>query len=49
MAVSRQTGETRVVFTENSGLSVVHPVDAIDEVIDVAVPVVLEERRKRKG
>jgi len=32
-AVSPQTGKTRVVFVENSGLAAVHPVDCIDQVI----------------
>ncbi len=33
VAVSRQTGQTRVVFEENSGLADVHPVDYIEEAI----------------
>jgi len=33
-AVSRQTGKTRVIFEENSGLAMVHPVDFIDQAID---------------
>jgi len=32
-AVSRQTGETRIIFQENSGLAAAHPVDFIDETI----------------
>ena len=32
-AFSAQTGELRVMFVENSGLAVVHPVDCIEEVI----------------
>lgn len=31
--VSQQTGETRMVATENSGLTIVHPVDRIKEVV----------------
>lgn len=34
VAVSAQTGRTRVVFQENSGLASVHPVDHILETID---------------
>jgi S1-C subfamily serine protease len=34
VAVSAQTGQTRVVFEENSGLAVVYPVDVIEEAID---------------
>jgi hypothetical protein len=34
VAVSAQTGQTRVVFEENSGLAAVHPVDLIEETID---------------
>ncbi len=33
VAVSQQTGQPRIVFEENSGLSSVHPIDFIDEVI----------------
>lgn len=33
-AVSPQTGETRVIFEENSGLATVHPVDYIDQTIE---------------
>jgi S1-C subfamily serine protease len=32
-AVSKQTGETRIIFQENSGLAIVHTVDCIDETI----------------
>jgi S1-C subfamily serine protease len=32
-AVSRQTGMTRVIFEENSGLAAVHPVDCIEQTI----------------
>jgi S1-C subfamily serine protease len=34
VAVSAQTGQTRVVFEENSGLAVVYPVDVIEQAID---------------
>ena len=33
--VSQQTGEVRMVQTENSGLTVVHPVDRIKEVVEL--------------
>lgn len=33
--VSQQTGEARMVQTENSGLTVVHPVDRIKEVVEI--------------
>ncbi len=33
-AVSKQTGMTRVVFEENSGLGAAHPMDMINEAID---------------
>lgn len=36
-AVSTQTGRARVVFEENSGLALVHPVDCIEEVLDIAL------------
>ena len=32
-AYSKQTGEVRVVFQDNSGLAVVHPIDFINEII----------------
>ena len=34
-AVSRQTKRTRIIFEENSGLAVVHPVDFIEEIIEI--------------
>ncbi|MEX0800515.1 MAG: serine protease [Dehalococcoidia bacterium] len=34
VAVSRQTGQPRVIFEENSGLTAAHPIDYIDEVIE---------------
>lgn len=37
VAVSPQTGKPRVVFTENSGLARVVPVDAIEETIELAM------------
>ena len=37
VAVSAQTGQTRVIFEENSGLAAVHPVDSIEETIDQLV------------
>lgn len=37
VAVSQQTGETRVAFVENSGLGVVVPVEVIQETIALAV------------
>ncbi len=37
VAVSAQTGQTRVVFEENSGLAAVHPVDVIEERIDFLI------------
>lgn len=43
-AVSRQSGETRVTFEENSGLAWAIAVDCIDECIDVAL-----SRAKRKA
>ncbi|MBO5568675.1 MAG: trypsin-like peptidase domain-containing protein [Clostridia bacterium] len=33
--ISTQTGETRMVQTENSGLTIVHPVDRIKEVVEI--------------
>lgn len=33
-AVSKQTGQSRVVFEENSGLAVIIPVDYVLETID---------------
>ena len=33
--VSQQTGEPRMIQTENSGLTVVHPVDRIKEVVEL--------------
>ena len=33
--VSQQTGEVRMVQTENSGLTIVHPVDRIKEVVEM--------------
>ncbi|MFI5035453.1 MAG: serine protease [Acidimicrobiales bacterium] len=36
VAVSPQTGRTRVVFEENSGLGIVYPVDAILQTIELA-------------
>ncbi len=33
--VSQQTGEVRMVQTENSGLTIVHPVDRIKEVVEL--------------
>ncbi len=38
IAVSLQTGHTRVVFEENSGLSQAHPVDFIKDIIALATP-----------
>ena len=35
-AISRQTGQARVVFEENSGLAVIHPVDFVLETIECA-------------
>ncbi len=35
IAKSVQTGETRVIFTENSGLALVHPMDYVEEVINI--------------
>lgn len=35
IAKSIQTGETRVIFTENSGLTLVHPMDCVEEVINI--------------
>lgn len=35
VAKSTQTGETRVIFTENSGLALVHPMDHVDELINI--------------
>ena len=37
VAVSTQTGNTRIVFEDNSGLAAVHPVDHIEETIDAHV------------
>lgn len=37
VAVSPQTGDPRVVFTENSGLARVIPVDAIEETVELAM------------
>lgn len=34
VAVSRQAGQPRVAFQENSGLALVHPVDCINETIE---------------
>lgn len=34
-AKSEQTGKTRVTFTENSGLALVHPMDYVEEVINI--------------
>lgn len=34
-AKSAQTGKTRVIFTENSGLALVHPMDYVEEVINI--------------
>jgi len=42
-AISRQTGRTRVVFEENTGLSIIEPVDAILETVRKADKV-LEHR-----
>ena len=36
VAVSLQTKQTRVVFEENSGLAEVHPIDFVQETIDLA-------------
>ena len=33
--VSQQTGEARMIQTENSGLTIVHPVDRIKEVVEL--------------
>ena len=33
VAVSQQTGEVRVIFEENSGLTAAHPIDYIDDVV----------------
>lgn len=33
--ISQQTGEVRMIQTENSGLTVVHPVDRIKEVVEI--------------
>jgi len=33
VAVSTQTKRPRVIFQENSGLAVVHPIDCIDETV----------------
>ena len=33
--ISQQTGEVQMVQTENSGLTVVHPVDRIKEVVEM--------------
>lgn len=35
IAKSTNTGETRVIFTENSGLTLVHPMDYVDEIINI--------------
>jgi S1-C subfamily serine protease len=35
VARSEQTGQPRVIFTENSGLALVHPMDYIEEVINI--------------
>lgn len=34
VAISPQTGRTRVVFEENSGLSCVHPIDYVEELVE---------------
>lgn len=44
VAVSLQTGKPRVVFSENSGLAAVHPVDHIEETIQRE----LEQRERRR-
>ena len=33
--VSQQTGEAQMIQTENSGLTIVHPVDRIKEVVEL--------------
>ena len=33
VAISAQTGKTRIVFEENSGLTVAHPIDFVQEII----------------
>jgi len=35
-AISKQTGKTRVIFEENSGLAVVHPIDFVEETIKLS-------------
>jgi S1-C subfamily serine protease len=35
IARSENTGEPRVIFTENSGLTLVHPIDYVDEIIKI--------------
>jgi len=44
-AISRQTGQTRVMFAENSGLGVVQPVDLVDEAVQAHREWVTKERR----
>ena len=46
VAVSQQTGKARVVFTENSGLGIVLPCDAIEETIRTALA---DELNHREG
>lgn len=41
--ISQQTGETKMVQTENSGLTIVYPVDRIKEVV------LLDWNRHREG
>jgi hypothetical protein len=37
VAISQQTGQTRVIFEENSGLALVHPIDYINNAIKAGI------------
>ena len=49
VAVSQQTGEARVVFTENSGLASVVPIDYVQEIIRKSDVLKAVEELRAKG
>lgn len=46
---SRQTGKARMIQEENSGLTVVHPVDRIREVVELEWERIEQQKAKRKA
>jgi hypothetical protein len=49
LAVSLQTKRPRVVFEENSGLAAVHPVDLIEETIQIYLKLRADKEERAKA